>query len=156
MITLLETLVDGADGAYANKQDLRNLEHAMFSWSERKAAYLAVQEREQSIIDRAIKLVQATKTAPNDLKMDELTISRCRRDMTLTLRSYALAMLLQDEEMLKDRFLYWQKNIIQAMGLHNYQGIKLVLDSICVELPQEQASLFKPYFKIGHEMMMSN
>ncbi len=43
MITLLETLVDGADGAYASKQDLRNLEHAMSSWAERKAAYLAVE-----------------------------------------------------------------------------------------------------------------
>jgi Phycobilisome protein len=156
MITLLEALVDGADGAYASKQDLRNLEHAMFSWSERKAAYLAVQEKEIAIIDRAIAAIQSNKTAPTDRSMDKVTLERCRRDMTLTLRSYALGMLLQDEEMLKDRFIYWQKNILQAMGLHNYQGIKFVLDSICLELPQEQANLFKPYFKIGQDLMMSN
>lgn len=153
MITLLETLVDGADGSYASKQDLRDLEHAMFSWSERKAAYFAVQEGETSIIDRAMTAIQSSKTVPTEREMDKVTIERCRRDMTLTLRAYALAMLLQDEEMLKDRFIYWQKNILQAMGLHNYQGVKFVLESICAELPQEQANLFKPYFKLGQEMM---
>ena len=156
MITLLETLVDGADGAYASKQDLRNLEHVMFSWAERKEAYLAVQEKEKVIIDRAMTLIQSSKTAPSDWVMNPGTLNRCRRDITLALRAYALGMLLQDEEMLKDRFLYWQKSVLQAMGLHNYQGVKFVLESICIELPQEQADLFKPYFKLGQELIMSN
>jgi Phycobilisome protein len=156
MITLLEAIVDGAEGAYASKQDLRNLEHSMFSWSERKTAYLAVQEKESTIIDRAMTAIQGNKTAPTDRSMDKATIERCRRDMTLTLRAYALGMLLQDEEMLKDRFIYWQTNVLKAMGLHHYQGVKFVLESICLELPSEQANLFKPYFKIGQDMMMSN
>jgi Phycobilisome protein len=155
MITLLEALVDGADGAYASKQDLRKLEHVMFSWTERKEAYLAVEANEKAIIDRAMNAIQTNKTIPTDRVMDKVTIERCRRDMTLTLRYYALGMLLQDEEMLKDRFIYWQKNILQAMGLHNYQGVKFVLESICTELTPEQANLFKPYFKIGQEMMLN-
>jgi hypothetical protein len=156
MITLLEALVDGADGSYASKQDLRKLEHVMFSWNERKEAYLAVETNEKVIIDRAMSLIQSDKTTPSDRRMDSSTASRCRRDMTLALRAYALGMLLQDEEMLKDRFLYWQKNVLQAMGLHHYQGVKFVLESICTELPPEQANLFKPYFKLGQEMVMSN
>jgi hypothetical protein len=156
MITLLETLVEGADGAYASKQDLRNFEHAMFSWAERKEAYLAVQTREKSIIDRAMTLMQESKTFPDDQAISKLRIDRCRRDITLALRYYSLGMLLQDEEMLKDRFLYWQKNVLQAMELQQYQGVQYVLESICVELPEEQAFLFKPYFKLGHDMIMSN
>jgi Phycobilisome protein len=155
MITLLEKLVDGADGAYANKQDLRNLEHAMLSYSERKEAYHAVETNEKAIIDRAMILIQSSKTAPG-AAMNPSTLDRCRRDMTLALRAYALGMLLQDEEMLKDRFLYWQKNVLQAMGLHHYQGVKFVLESICLELPEAQANLFKPYFKLGQELVMSN
>jgi hypothetical protein len=65
-------------------------------------------------------------------------------------------MLLQDEEMLKDRFIYWQKNVLQAMGLHHYNGVQFVLDSICIELPKEQANLFKPYFKLAQDMIMSD
>jgi Phycobilisome protein len=153
MITLLEALVDGADGSYASKQDLRKLEHVMLSWTERKEAYLAVENNERVIIDRAMSSIRGDLDAPTDRKMDSATLDRCRRDMTLALRAYALGMLLQDEEMLKDRFIYWQKNVLQAMGLHNYQGVKFVLEAICAELPAEQANLFKPYFKLGQEMM---
>jgi Phycobilisome protein len=156
MITLLEALVEGADGSYANKQDLRNLEHAMFSWAERKEAYLAVQNSEKSIIDRAMTLILESKTVPADRAMNEARVEYCRRDLTLALRSYALGMLLQDEEMLKERFLYWQKSVLQSMGLQHYYGVQFVFDSICVELPKEQANLFKPYFKLGQNIVMSN
>lgn len=156
MITLLETLVDSAEGSYASKQDLRNLEHAMFAWAERKEAYFAVQNNEKSIIDRAMKMIQESKTFPEDRPIDEVRIEKCRRDITIALRYYALGMLLQDEEMLKDRFLYWQKNVLQAMGLHHYQGVKFVLESLYIELPTDQANLFEPYFKLGHDTIMSN
>ena len=156
MITLLEALVEGADGSYANKQDLRNLEHAMFSWAERKEAYLAVQNSEKSIIDRAMTLILESRTVPADRVMNEGRVEYCRRDLTLALRYYALGMLLQDEEMLKERFLYWQKSVLQSMGLHNYDGVQFVFDSICVELPKEQANLFKPYFKLGQNIISHN
>jgi hypothetical protein len=156
MITLLEALVDRADGAYASKQDLRDLEHSMFSWAERKAAYLAVESNEKAIIDRAMTMIQTSKTFPDSRAIDSARMTKCRRDITLALRYYALGMLLQDEEVLKDRFLYWQKNVLQAMGLHHYQGVKFVMESISIELPKEQAKLFEPYFKLGHEMVMSN
>ena len=155
MITLLETLVEGADGAYATKQDLRNLEHAMFAWADRKEAYLAIQSNEKSIIDRAMASIQSSKPTADTKQIDPARLASCRRDITLALRYYALGMLLQDEEMLKDRFIYWQKNVLQAMGLHHYNGVQFVLESICVELPKEQANLFKPYFKLAQDMIMS-
>jgi Phycobilisome protein len=155
MITLLETLLEGAEGSYVNTQDFRNLEHVMSSWGERKEAYLAVQSKEKSIIDRALTLMQDDQAFSDNPPIDDTKIELCRRDITLALRYYALGMLLQDEEMLKDRFMYWQKNVIQAMGLHHYQGVKFVFKSICAELPKEQANLFKPYFKLGQDMIMS-
>jgi Phycobilisome protein len=155
MITLLEALVDGADGSYANKQDLRKLEHVMFSWAERKEAYLAIEAKETAIIDRAIKSLQDGRFF-QEQAMNELGIERCRRDMTLGLRSYSLAMLLQDEEMLKDRFLYWQKNILQAMGFQQYQGYKFLLESVYVELPKQQADLLMPYIKLAQDAIAAN
>jgi Phycobilisome protein len=155
MITLLEALVEGADGSYATKQDLRNLEYVMFAWSDRKEAYLSVQAKEKSIIDRAISAMQ-TSQAFQEYELDELGVDRCRRDMTVALRAYALGMLLQDEEMLKDRFLYWQTNILQAMGFSQYQGYKFLLESIYVELPKQQADLLKPYVKLAQDMIAAN
>jgi Phycobilisome protein len=155
MITLLEALVEGADGSYASKQDLRNLEHVMFAWAERKEAYLAVQAKEKSIIDRAMTFMQDSQGFQRQ-KMNELGVERCRRDMTLALRSYALGMLLQDEEMLKDRVLYWQTNILRAMGFSNYQGYKFLMESIYSELPKQQADLLKPYVQLAQDMIAAN
>lgn len=155
MITLLEELVERADGSYANKQDLRALEHVMSSWHDRKEAYLAIQEKEEAILDRALTLLKNSK-AFKDKAMNQLGLDRCRRDMTLSLRSYALGMLLKDEEMLKDRVLYWQKNILQAMGFAQYQGYKFLQEAIYVELDTKQADLLKPYLNLAIEMIASN
>ena len=155
MITLLEELVERASGSYAERQDLNKLEHLMFSWADRKEAYLNVEHKEKSIIDLAMKLMQDSPDFPNK-EVQELTLNNCRRDLTLALRYYALGMLLQDKEMLKDRFIYWQKNVLQAMGLHHYQGVKFVLEALYLELPEEQADLFKPYFKLGQDMINNN
>ncbi|NJR31882.1 MAG: phycobilisome protein [Chamaesiphon sp. CSU_1_12] len=150
MITLLEALVDGADGSYASKQDIRKLEHVIASWAERKEAYLAIEAKEKEILDRAIKAMEDSKFFQEEA-MSELGVERCRRDMTLGLRAYSLAMLLQDEEMLKDRFIHWQKNILQAMGFRQYQGYKFLLESVYAELPQAHADLLKPYIKIAQD-----
>jgi hypothetical protein len=155
MITLLETLVDGADGSYASKQDLRNLEHVMFSWSERKGAYLAVENSEKLIMDRMMLLME-NSNAFQDRLMNDLGVDCCRRDMTLALRGFALGMLLQDEEMLKDRVLYWQTNVLRSMGLGQYQGYKFLEEAIYLELPKQYADLLKPYFKIGQDMIDRN
>jgi hypothetical protein len=155
MITLLEELVERADGSYANKQDLRMLEHVMSSWSERKEAYLAIQAKEEAIVQRAMNLMQDSQGF-QDKAMNELGVDRCRRDMALALRSHALGMLLQDEEMLKDRVLYWQANIIQAMGFRQYQGYKFLMESIYLELPKAQADLLKPYVKLSVDMIGAN
>jgi Phycobilisome protein len=150
MITLLEALVDGADGSYASKQDIRKLEHAISSWAERKEAYLAIEAKEKAILDRAIKAMEDSKFFQEEA-MSGLGVDRCRRDMTLGLRAYSLAMLLQDEEMLKERFIQWQKNILQAMGFRQYQGYKFLLEAVYIELPQAHADLLKPYIKIAQD-----
>jgi Phycobilisome protein len=156
MITLLETLIEGAEGTYANTQDLRSLEHLMSSWSDRKETYLAVEFNETKIIDRAMEMLHENQALPGNKPIEKSRIELCRRDITLALRYYSLGMLLQDEEMLKDRFIYWQKNVIQAMGLHHYQGVKFVFKAICEELSKEQANLLKPYFKLGQSMIMTD
>jgi hypothetical protein len=152
MITLLEELVDRASGSYVDRQDLNKLEHLMFAWAERKEVYLAIQAQEKAIIDRAVTLLTNSPNFPKK-NADQAMMIRCRRDMTLALRYYALGMLLQDKEMLKERFIYWQKNILQAMGLHQYQGVNLVLQALYLEMPEEQVDLLKPFFKLGNDMI---
>jgi aconitase A len=151
MITLLENVLERADGNYVSAQDLQLLDKALSSWKARKDAYNAVQAQEAELIQQAVTAMRNGDRF--DLKpMDDLGVDRCQRDMAMGLRCCALAMLLQDEEMLKDRVLYWQQNVFQAMKL-NYEGYRFLWHATKAQLPKEQAALLGPYLQMAHEMM---
>jgi hypothetical protein len=151
MITLLENVLERADGTYVSAQDLQLLDQALSSWKTRKDAYKALEEKEADIIQEAVAAMRSGDRF--DLKpMDNLGVDRCQRDMTMGLRCCALAMLLQDEEMLKDRVLYWQQNVFQAMKL-NYEGYRFLFHATKAQLPKEHAALIGPYLQMAHEMM---
>jgi hypothetical protein len=151
MLTLLENVLDRADGSYVNAQDLRAIEQSLSYWHDRRDAYTAIQINESNIIRQAIELMQdSDRFAAKPI--NQLGIDRCQRDMVLGLRSCALAMLLDDKEVLKDRVLYWQQNIFQAMNL-NYQGYKFIWQAARSILSEKQAELLKPYLRQAHELM---
>ncbi|MDX1978066.1 MAG: phycobilisome protein [Pseudanabaenaceae cyanobacterium bins.68] len=151
MITLLENVLERADGNYVSAQDLRLLDKTWSSWEARKEAYGNVQAFENQIIDYAAEAMKNSDRFTAK-PMDSLGVARCRRDMILGLRCCALAMLLEDGEMLKDRVLYWQQNIFLSMQL-NYQGYRFIMEGIQAFLPNQQAELFSPYLKMAHEFM---
>jgi hypothetical protein len=151
MITLLENVLKRADGAYVNAQDFQLLDRVLSSWQVRKQVYNSVEQKETEIINHAVSAMRNGDRFVSK-PMDNLGVDRCQRDMTLGLRCCALAMLLQDEELLKDRVLYWQQNIFLAMQL-NYQGYKFLGQAIKAQLPSKQAELITPYLKMADEMM---
>jgi len=149
MITLLENVLERADGNYVSAQDLRLLDKAHSSWQARKDAYYSVQVHENDIINLALEAMRSS----DRFTARPMDTDHCRKDLTLGLRLCALAMLMEDPEMLKDRFLYWQQNIFLAMQLNSYHGYKYTWLALQSQLPKEQSELFSPYLKMAHEMM---
>jgi hypothetical protein len=151
MITLLETVLERSDGAYINPDDLQALDQTIANWQSRRQAYDLIQTREEAIIDKAlIRLSRSPFDATRRYQEDGA--DKCRRDMSIVLRSCATAMLLQDEELLKDRFLYWMQNIMRALQHQQtndrvYQALEEGVQEI---LPTESASLIQPYLKMAH------
>lgn len=154
MITLLESVLERADGAYISPQDLLSLDRSIASWQKRRETYDLVQKQEKAIIEKILQRFQ--KKAPDFAKhFNEEGIDKCRRDMSLVLRYCATAMLLQDEELLKDRLLYWMQNIMRALRLQKindpmYQLMQQVVEE---QLPPENSNLMQPYLKIAHEWL---
>ena len=71
------------------------------------------------------------------------------------MRSCATAMLLQDEELLKDRFLYWMQNIMHALQKQQinaivYQSLQQAVGS---HLPTQNAALLMPYLQLVREWL---
>lgn len=154
MITLLENILQRADGNYVNARDLQLLDQSLSTWQVRKQTYNTVHQSETAIIDHALAAMRSGDrfaTKP----LDSLGIDRCRRDMTLGLRCCALAMLMEDEELIKDRVLYWQQNVFLAMQL-NYQGYKFMGGAIKALIPSAQSELMNPYMNMAHAMMSRN
>lgn len=148
---MLENMLKNADGTYVDAKDFQLFDSALASWQPRKQVYSAIEREEADIISYALTAMSNGDRFESRL-LDKLGVDRCQRDMTLGLRCLALAMLLQDEEMLKDRVLYWQQNIFLAMQL-NYQGYKFLGQAINAILPPNQAELISPYVQMAHEIM---
>lgn len=154
MITLLEDVLERSDGSYISPQDLQALDRSFASWQKRRETYDLIQKKEAQIIDKVFKQFQ--RMAPDFTKrFTPEGIEKCSRDVILVLRYCATAMLLQDEELLRDRLLYWMQNIMQALRLQKindpiYQLLKQVVKE---EIPPENFNLILPYLKIAHEWL---
>ena len=154
MITLLEGALDRADGSYLHAQDLQALDQTIAAWQVRRQTYDLVQAQESAILDRVMGYInQAAPTMPGRFMEDGT--DRCYRDMALVLRYCATAMLLQDEELLKERLLYWMQNIMCALRRQktNDRLYKLLQQVVREQLPPQNANLLLPYLVTAHQWL---
>jgi hypothetical protein len=154
MLTLLENVLDRADGSYITPEDLQTLDRSIASWQQRRQTYDLIQTKENVIIEQVMHQIQAT--APE--VASKLTVdggNKCNRDMALVLRYCATAMLLQDEELLKDRLLYWMQNIMLALKNQRVNEFvyRSLQNSVRDNLPKENADLLLPYIAIAHQWL---
>ncbi|MEM8641126.1 MAG: phycocyanin [Cyanobacteria bacterium P01_G01_bin.54] len=145
MLTLLETALERADGDYLSPDDLQSLEQAIATWPQRRQTYDLLQTHEAEIVAQAI--ARLSQNAPNRYTDDGG--DRCQTDMTLVLRACANAMLLQDEELLKDRFLYWMQNIMQALRKQqiNARVYQALQQAVQEQLPKDKVPFILPYLQ---------
>ena len=150
MLTLLENVLDRADGSYIKPEDLLTLDRSIASWQQRRKTYDLIQAKENIILEQVMQQIQST--APN---MTPEGVNKCNRDMALVLRYCATAMLLQDEELLKDRLLYWMQNIMVALQKQRLNNLlyQTLQKSVQENLPTENANLLLPYLAIAHQWL---
>ena len=153
MITLLENALANADGSYLTAQDLQSLDQVIQSWSIRRQTYDLLQAKENQILDQSESYLSSLMIDTS--RLDSTAIHKCRHDMAVVLRSCATAMLLQDEELLKDRFLYWMQNIMHALQKQQinaivYQSLQQAVGS---HLPTQNAALLMPYLQLVREWL---
>jgi tRNA A37 N6-isopentenylltransferase MiaA len=154
MLTLLENVLDRADGSYIKPEDLLTLDRSIASWQQRRKTYDLIQAKENIILEQVMQQIQST--APNmAAKMTPDGVNKCSRDMALVLRYCATAMLLQDEELLKDRLLYWMQNIMVALQKQRLNNLlyQTLQKSVQENLPTENANLLLPYLAIAHQWL---
>lgn len=106
-------ILKAAEGRYLSSDEAKALLDDARSLERRLAIMRAVEQREAVIVRQAID--KAFSRFPKFYQERPRAQEKCERDVALTLRYCALAMLTRDPEMLREKLLYWMKTILKSL-----------------------------------------
>ncbi|MEG4576153.1 phycobilisome protein [Microcoleus sp. N3A4] len=145
MLSQLARLSTEADGRYASAEELQFLKDYFHSLNHRISAYKKIQASETEIMQQVEAQMQSLD--PNLFRRGAQDVTqKCRGDIVQVLRHSAAAMLIDDNERLRDRLLLWLQTILGAVQVRNtatvtYDVMKKVLKQY---LTVEERNLFFP------------
>ena len=145
MLSQLARLSMEADGRYASAEELLFLKDYFQSLNHRISAYKKIQASEAEIMQQVEAQMQSLD--PNLFRRGTQDVTqKCRGDIVQVLRHSAAAMLIDDNERLRDRLLLWLQTILGAVQVRNtatvtYDVMKKVLKQY---LTVEERNLFFP------------
>jgi len=141
----LERIVVDADGRYLEPGELSVLENYVNGYNARLQAYQQIGQHSKAIVLTALK-----KFAQLYPELIKASGRRCQFDMSEVLRTIAMAILTDDEEMFQEQMMFWLDTVLRA---HHKQTVcshayKYLQETIDETLPAATASLTRPYIDI--------
>jgi hypothetical protein len=115
----IDALFDEAESRYLKSEELNIISQFVDSLPERLEAYRSLRDQELDIMQQVADQLQAQM--PQE-KVEDL--ERCIKNALLTLRYCAMGMLLNDENLIKERLLNW---LSQTAQIYDTQKIDHVL-----------------------------
>lgn len=115
MLSEFKNLSVSVDGRYANDSELQFIEDYMYSYKLRLDTYKKLQSLEPKIVDEVrsrLELFDSKLLKRGDRDM----AVKWKQDTVRVLRYSATALLLDDTELLQERFLFWFQTIMRAFG----------------------------------------
>ncbi len=128
MLSQTRALLQATEGRYATDAELQFLEDYAQSFPARLRAYQALRQQERELMQKTYMRLRS-RHPEIFASWDKNTIRNWQRDTTWVLRFSALAMLLDDEETLRDRLMLWFQTIMRAFNMqktcyHTYTTLK--------------------------------
>jgi Phycobilisome protein len=154
MLSQIQSLSRRVDGRYATDAELQFLDNYAQSFSLRVETYRKLQAAETLIVKQVqAKMQEIDPTLFNPGKEDVST--KWKRDTIRTLRYSAIAMLLDDPNTLRERFLIWFQTIMRAFNAQQSCDITyLILQEVVKQhLPPMQANLFCPILELNRRLL---
>ncbi len=123
---------------------------------KRVRLYQVLQAKEQELLDRVMEKFQPMM--PNLTRQHgHLAWDRCRRDLSMVWRYCCMAMLLNDEDYLRDKLLYWLETILKSFKMRDQcqPAYKLMLDSLTYIFGAEESEMIRPYLLLAKSMLVN-
>ncbi|MDB9517941.1 hypothetical protein PN466_13385 [Roseofilum reptotaenium CS-1145] len=140
MNTDLETLFAEAENRYLKPEELKGLTEYVESLPQRLETYSQIREKEVEIMQAVAD--QLPQYFPNSSVED---MERSIKNAMLMLRYCAMAMLINNDKLVQDRFVDW---LSQSMAMYETQDLdkalyKLLNQQLMKSLKPEQIKLIK-------------
>lgn len=154
MFQQLTQLSLDTDGRYATDAELQFLENYLESVPVRLNAYEKLRDATDELLDQVANRIQREDYQILRNESRDMT-SVWRRDVKITLRHAAAAMLMNDLERFKDCFLLWQRTITQAFKTDHiakatYADMQKVLDKF---LAPEELAYILPLLQLSETIL---
>lgn len=148
MHTVLEKMIEQADGKYLGSKDVQVLLDYAQSVELRIETYQAIKAQEPQIVMLALEKVYAHPDYMNRYLNTEG--GKCSRDMTSTLRYCTTSMLLNDKQFLQEEYLIWLETIIRSLKHKHLTLVSLesLSNTLADKLPEEQYQLMVPFLNL--------
>ncbi|NJK34150.1 MAG: phycobilisome protein [Oscillatoriales cyanobacterium SM2_2_1] len=154
MFSKFQDITTEVEKGYIDDTDLSFIDEYVQTYRLRLSAYDQVKESERQIIEQLQSRILASD--PNIFKRGKEDLStKWKQDTIRVLRHSAVAMLLNDTEMLREKFLLWFQTLMQAFGTQKicditYRDMQTVVQQL---LPKEVANLLCPILELNRSIL---
>ncbi|MEN9225934.1 MAG: hypothetical protein Q6L60_11505 [Thermostichus sp. HHBFW_bins_43] len=118
MASSIERMLIEAEARYLKPEELGQLKAYVLGWPKRQHVYRILRERESQMVSRTLNALKQEMPS-----LSGQVLELCQRHLLLLLRHSALAMLLQDEELLRERLIEWMEEEVRLYGLQSVYEI---------------------------------
>jgi hypothetical protein len=145
MHTVLEKMIEQADGKYLGSKDVQVLLDYAQSVQLRIETYQAIKSQEAELVAMVLEKVHAHPVYIDRYMHTEN--GKCLRDLTGSLRYSTTAMLLNDEQFLREEYLIWLETIIRSLKHKDLTlaSMEALSAALAERLPQAQYKLMAPF-----------
>lgn len=146
----IETLLDVAEDRYLKPEELTALGQYVTSLSDRLVIYRTLRDQEVQIMQPVADQLQAQYAQEPTEKLE-----RCIKNALLVLRYCAMAMLLDDDNFVRDRISGWLTEVTQVYNTQavDQQLYRLLEAKLNQTLPANQMSLLKPHLQTAQSVL---
>ncbi|CAN1210751.1 Phycobilisome protein [Tumidithrix helvetica PCC 7403] len=154
MLSKLQRLSVEAEGRYASDAELQFLDSYLQSFSSRVDAYAKIQVSERQIVDK-VQIEMRLQDPTIFVKGNEDLSNKWKQDTIRVLRYTAIALLLDDPDLLQEQFLFWFQTIMQAFGAQQACNLtyKVMQDVVKQTLPLSVANLLCPILELNRSLL---
>lgn len=150
----INQMLVGSDSRYLSEEERKEITEYMHAFESRLQLVTLIEENEDAAVRFCID--NTRKRYPNFDKYHQYAWAKAFRDVQLTTRYMAQALLLDEISLLEDKLLFWLRTILAGLNFtpeFNRDTYTYLKQGFRQSLPPEAFSQFEPYLNRTIEIM---